>query len=106
MGVYTEVDIYATFETEEQAKQAIFLIDEKVIDFIKETEKDEFDYSIDNWSLEDNVIVAKISSGRYPHADWQTKKLFEYFKTKYGLIEFEASVMCPETILHWDKDDE
>ncbi len=106
MGVYTEVDIYATFETEEQAEQGIIVLEENVIAFIKESEKGEFSFLIDDWFLEDNLVIVKISSGRYPHADWQTKKLFEYFKTKDGFIKFEASVMCPETILHWDKDDE
>jgi len=106
MGVYTEVDIYATFETEEQAEKNIANLEDNVINFIKETEKGEFYFSINDCDLEDNLVIVKISSGRYPNAEWQTEKIFEYLKTKDGLIEFEASVMCPETIIHWDKDDE
>ena len=106
MGVYTEVDIYATFETEEQAEKNIANLEDNVINFIKETEKGEFYFSINDCDLYDSMIIIKVSSGRYPNAVWQTEKLFEYLKTKDGLIKFEASVISPETIIHWDKDDE
>jgi len=106
MGVYTEVDIYATFETEEQAEKNIANLEDNVINFAKETEKGEFYFSINDCDLYDSMIIIKDSSGRYPNAVWQTEKLFEYLKTKDGLIEFEASVIPPETIIHWDNYDE
>ena len=107
MGVYTEVDIYATFETEEQAEKHIDNLEDNVKNYIKDTSLIEnFRFGFSDCDLDGNVIIIKLSSGRYPNAQWQTEKIFEYLKTKYGLIEFEASVMCPETIINWDKDDE
>jgi len=106
MGVYTEVDIYATFETEEQSEKNIDNLEVNVTNFIKESVKGGFDFALDKCDLDGNMIIIKISSGRYPNAEWQTEKLFEYLTTKYGLVEFEAIVICPETIIHWEKDDE
>lgn len=106
MGVYTEVDIYATFETKEQAEKNIDNLEVNVTNFIKESVKGGFDFALDECDLDGNMIIIKLSSGRYPNAEWQSEKLFEYLKTKNGLIEFEVSVMCPETIIHWEKDNE
>ena len=106
MGVYTEVDIYATFETEEQAEKNIDNLEVNVTNFIKESVKGRFDFALDECDLDGNMIIIKLSSGRYPNAEWQSEKLFEYLTTKQGLVEFKAIVMSPETIIHWDKDDE
>ena len=80
MGVYTEVDIYATFETEEQAEKNIDNLEVNVTNFIKESEKGGFYFALDECDLDGNMIIIKLSSGRYPNAQWQSEKVFEYLK--------------------------
>jgi hypothetical protein len=41
MGVYTEVDIYTTFKTEQQAEKHIDNLEDNVMKFIKDTTQSE-----------------------------------------------------------------
>ena len=107
MGIYTEVDIYATWETEQQAEKHIDNLEDNVIKFIKDTTQSEnFSFGFNDCDLDGNVIIIKLSSGRYQHAEWQTEQLLAYLKTTDGLIEFNAEATRPETIVWWNIDEE
>jgi hypothetical protein len=107
MGVYTEVDIYATFKTEQQAEKHIDNLEDNVINFIKDTTQSEnFSFGFNDCDLYGNVIIIKLSSGRYQNAEWQTEQLLAYLKTTDGLIEFNAEAIRPETMVWWDIDEE
>ena len=90
MTVYTEVDVYAAFETEQQAENHIDNLEEKVMNFIEvNTEMDgNFSFGLDDCDLDGKVIIIKLSSSRYKNAKWQTEQVFSYLKTTNGLIEF------------------
>ena len=107
MGVYTEVDIYATWETEQQAEKHIDNLEDNVMKFIKDTTQSEnFSFGFNDCDLDGNVIIIKLSSGRYQNAEWQTEQLLAYLKTTDGLIEFNAEATRPETIVWWNIDEE
>tara|TARA_R110000824_G_scaffold257599_1_gene446539 strand:+ start:36 stop:362 length:327 start_codon:yes stop_codon:yes gene_type:complete len=107
MGVFTEVDIYTTFKTEQQAEKHIDNLEDNVTNFIKDTTQSEnFSFGFNDCDLDGNVIIIKLSSGRYQHAEWQTEQLLAYFKTTDGLIEFNAEATRPETIVWWNIDEE
>ena len=107
MGVYTEVDIYTTFKTEQQAEKHIDNLEDNVIKFIKDTTQSEnFSFGFNDCDLDGNVIIIKLSSGRYQNAEWQTEQLLTYLKTTDGLIEFNAEATRPETIVWWNIDEE
>tara|TARA_B100000809_G_C14652438_1_gene356455 strand:- start:48 stop:377 length:330 start_codon:yes stop_codon:yes gene_type:complete len=108
MGVYTEVDIYATFKTEQEAEKHIDNLEDNVIKFIEvNTEMDgNFSFGFNDCDLDGNVIIIKLSSGRYQHAEWQTEQLLAYLKTTDGLIEFNAEATRPENFLWWSIDEE
>ena len=107
MGVFTEVDIYTTFKTEQQAEKHIDNLEDNVMNFIKDTTQSEnFSFGFNDCDLDGNVIIIKLSSGRYQHAQWQTEQLLAYLKTTDSLIEFNAEAMCPETIVWWNIDEE
>ena len=107
MGVYTEVDIYTTFKTEQQAEKHIDNLEDNVIKFIKDTTQSEnFSFGLNDCDLDGNVIIIKLSSGRYQHAEWQTEQLLGYLKTTDSLINFNAEATRPETIVWWNIDEE
>lgn len=107
MGVYTEVDIYTTFKTEQQAEKHIDNLEDNVMKFIKDTTQSEnFSFGFNDCDLDGNVIIIKLSSSRYQHAEWQTEQLLAYLKTTDGLVEFNAEATRPETIVWWNIDEE
>ena len=105
MGVYTEVDIYATFKTEQQAEKHIDNLEDNVKNYIKDATQilmENFNFGFNDCDLDGNVIIIKLSSGRYQHAEWQTEQLLAYLKTTDGLIEFNAEATRPDTIVWWN----
>ena len=106
MGMYGEVEIYATFDDEKKADVVIDNLEAKVIEFIEKRNKEPFSFEIAEQELDDCVLIVKICSDRYQNAEWRTKQLFEYLKTVGGLYEFNAEMMMPESIISWNADDE
>jgi hypothetical protein len=106
MGMYGEVDIYATFNSQELADEVSDNLESKVIEFIKKSYEDKFSFEITDIELDDSVLIIKICSDRYQNAQWRTEQLFEYLKTFEGMFEFTAEMMLPETIISWNADDE
>jgi hypothetical protein len=75
--------------------------------FIKDTTQSEnFSFGFNDCDLDGNVIIIKLSSNRYQHAEWQTEQLLAYLKTTDGLVEFNAEATRPETIVWWNIDEE
>jgi len=106
MGMYGEVEIYATFESEEQADIVIDNLEAKVIEFIEKINKEPFSFEIAEQDLDGSVLIIKICSDRYQNAEWRTQQLFEYLKTVGGLYEFNAEIMMPESIISWNADED
>ncbi len=93
MGVYTEVDIYATFETEQQAEKHIDNLEDNVKNYIKDTTQSEnFNFGFNDCDLDDNLIIIKLSSSRYQNAEWQTEQLLAYLKTTDGYIRVSNEI--------------
>jgi len=107
MGMYGEVEIIATYETEEQASKVLDNLNDKIVEFIKETtEHKVFDFSLGDWDIDGCCIILKIYSGRVQNAEWQGEQVLNYMKTTEGLYEFTADVITPENFLWWNKDEE
>jgi len=107
MGMYGEVEIIATYETEEQAEKQFDNFQENVTEFIKKQMPDQpFHFDLTHCDLEGSEFIIKICSNRVQNAEWQSEQLFEFMKGTEGLYEFSAEVMTPENIIFWNKDDE
>jgi len=107
MGMYGEVEIIATYETEEQADKVIKNLNDKVEKFIEETtEYKSFCFDLTECDLDGECIIIKIASDRVQNAEWQSEQVLNYMKTTEGLCEFTAEIITPETFLYWSKDEE
>jgi hypothetical protein len=108
MGMYGEVEIIASYDSNEGAEKVFNDLEVKVKKFIKKKLGDEpFSFEITFCDLEGSEIIAKICSDRYQNAEWRANQIFEYMKTKTkGLIEFTADAVVPENIIFWAEDHE
>ena len=107
MGMYGEVEIIATFETEEQADKVFDNLEEKVNNFIKSKLGDEpFYFGLYECDLDGACIIIKLGSDRYQNAQWQGEQILDYMKTTKGLYEFTGDIIMPENFLWWNKDEE
>ena len=106
MGVYAEVDIYATYNTEENAEAAFINLEQRVEDYIKSKIDDVFHLSLTEVDLKDECIIVKICSPRYQNAEWQSEQLFNFMKEKTSsLEEFTAEITSPKNIIWWNKEE-
>lgn len=105
MGMYGEVEIIATYETEAQAETVIESLEENTKELIAK-EYESFHFELTECDLDGECIIIKIASDRFQNAEWQGQQLLNYMKTTEGLYEFTADVMTPQNYIWWNKDEE
>ena len=106
MGMYGEVEIYATFKTEEQADKVGDNLQEKVTEYLKEKLDTPFHFFLSECDVDGSCIIIKIQSDRYQNAEWQGQQILDYMKTTEGLVEFTADITMPENYLFWNEGDD
>ena len=106
MGQFGEVEIVATFDTEEIANKVADNLEEKVIEFTKKTNDEPFHLTYDEVVVDGSVIYVKLSSGRVQNAEWQGEQTLVYMKSLGTLEEFSADVTTPDNFLWWNRSEE
>jgi hypothetical protein len=107
MGQFTEGEIYIETDSNETADavaEAIHNLD----DYIKSKLDTPFSTSVHSIDGDETQIYVKLSSGRYPNAEWQCQQIFEMVKDlfKGKLYCFTADLIVPENIIYADFDDD
>lgn len=106
MGVFGEVEIVATFDTEEIANKVAENLEEEVKKFIIKTNEKDFHLSYNEVDVDGSTIYVKLASGRVQNAEWQGQQTLDYMKSLGTLEEFSADVTTPENFLWWNKSEE
>jgi len=106
MGMYGEVEIIATYETEEQADKVFESLEENIKKHIESKIDTRYDFRFTECDLDGESIIIKVCSDRYQNAQWQGEETFEFMKTTDGLVEFTADIIMPDNFIFWNADDE
>ncbi len=106
MGMYGEVDIYATFKTEEQAEKVVDSLEDNVKKHIESKIDTPYHLMFSECDLDGTCIIIKICSDRYQNAEWQGQQVLDYMKTTEGLVEFTGDITMPDNYLFWNEGDE
>lgn len=106
MGMYGEVEIIATYETEEKSDKVIESLEENIKKYIESKLDTPYHFGFAECDLDGASIIIKICSNRYQNAQWQGEQAFEFMKTTDGLVEFTADIITPENFIYYNADDE
>lgn len=108
MGQFTEGEIIIETKSEKSA-EAIFLQIQKLDEYLKSKLDIEFSpTSVSDVDVDGETVYVKLSSERYPNAEWQCQQILEMVKDlfKGQLDSFSADLTSPENIIYEDFDDE
>lgn len=112
MGAYTEIQILATFDNEETAKQFSESV-KNLNGYI--TKKMELKGEVEEFytNVVTNVqggveVEIMLSSERTSNADYQANHIFDLAIELYkpNMLEFSAEQLIPDTIIWWSANDE
>jgi hypothetical protein len=107
MGQFTEGEIIIEANSEVSADaiaEQILKLDE----YIKSKTDQPFGTSVHEVDSDGTSIYVKLSSGRYPNAEWQCQQIFEMTKDlfKGQFNSFTADLIVPENVIYQEFDDE
>tara|TARA_R110000751_G_scaffold275025_3_gene375894 strand:+ start:643 stop:1266 length:624 start_codon:yes stop_codon:yes gene_type:complete len=102
---YGNVVIYATFETEEQAKETAWDLDVDVANFPR---NGLFAGAIglEHHAIDGRQIIITIHEDDVEVAKEQAEVTLAFLKTREGFLEFSADVVTPDNFLWWSKEEE
>ena len=108
MGQFTEGEIIIETKSEKSA-EAIFLQIQKLDEYLKSKLDTEFSpTSVSDVDVSGETVYVKLSSPRYPNAEWQCQQILELIKDKFKgeVYTFSADLTVPENIIYEDFEDE
>ena len=101
MGQFTEGDVTIVANSQESADKIAEQI-QNLDEYIKTKNDQPFSISISDVECDDVCVYVKLSSGRYPNAEWQCKQILDMVKDLFkGKLEsFSADLTVPENIIY------
>ena len=101
MGQFTEGEVIIVAKTKKTAN-AIFNEVSKLDEYITSKSDQPFSTSITDIRIDDDCVYIKLSSDRYPNAEWQCEQILELVKEKFEnkLSSFTADLTVPENIIY------
>ena len=101
MGQFTEGDVTIVAHTQESADKIAEQI-KNLDEYIKTKTDESFSTGVHNIDVDETCIYVRLSSGRYPNAEWQCQQLLAMVKDlfKGEVTTFTADLTVPETIIH------
>ncbi len=107
MGQFTEGDVTVVALTEESANKIADQI-QNLDEYIKSKTNEPFGTSVHDIDCDGTCVYVRLSSGRYPNAEWQCQQILAMVKDLFkGQLEsFSADLTVPENVIYVDFDDE
>ena len=101
MGQFTEGEVIIESKSKESA-DAIAEQIQNLDEYIKSKNDKPFGTSIHEIDVHDSTVYVKLSSGRYPNAEWQCQQILELVKDKFKteVYTFSADLIVPETVIY------
>jgi len=106
MGQFTEGEIIIEANSKESAEAIADQI-QNLDEYIKSKTDQPFGTSVHEIDVDGTSVYVKLSSGRYPNAEWQCQQIFEMVKDLFkGQIDsFTADLIVPENVIYQEFDD-
>ena len=107
MGQFTEGDVTIHCNSPESADKIADQI-QNLDEYIKSKSNEPFGTSVHNIDVDCEFVYVRLSSGRYPNAEWQCHQILEMVKDlfKGEVVNFTADLTVPENIINTDFDED